>query len=346
MRERIWGAKNLAPFFGPQSTQIGEAWYSHEENTVINGPLAGATLGSLVSDLGFALLGDSHRVSTDKNNSGIETQHNETAIPAPHFPVLSKLIFTAEQLSVQVHPSDEYAIAHENSPGKTEMWHIVHAERGASVALGLTAKLTPDQLRKASENGEIEDFLNWIPVKSGDTFLVLPGTLHSIGPNLVLCEIQQNSDLTYRFYDFSRLGKDGIPRTLHIDRAMAVTNQEATPERISSFRFPDKIWKREFLVACPYFATEKLCLSNSLVYYPDRARFHMLIFIDGNGQVGEYHYRKGDGYLIPAYAEPFLLQPATTTTAIRSYVPHLPSLNDELKKAGASNEQLHNLLVE
>ena len=346
MRERIWGARDLAPIFGPQNTSIGEAWYSFEENAVANGPAAGRPLGELVSELGAALMGDSYRPSDLARRSADDPQNRIASRPTPYFPLLSKLIFTTDKLSVQVHPDDEYALAHENGPGKTEMWHVVQAAPGASIALGLTKQLTPDQLRDAAHSGEIGNWLNWVPVHEGDTFLVAPGTLHSIGPNLVLCEIQQNSDLTYRFHDFGRLGTDGMPRPLHIDRAVAVTRQESRPEPIPPLKFPDPIWIRELLVACPYFAAERLRWSESLTYRPDRDRFHLLIFLEGAGRIGEHSYQKGDGYLVPAHADPFPLEPISSTTAIRSYVPDLRSLRDELQQAGANNEQLRSVLVE
>ena len=346
MRAKIWGARDLAPIFGPQNSSIGEAWYSYEENAVGNGPLAGITLGELVSDLGAALMGDSYRPSDLTRRSADDPQNRGAASPTPYFPLLSKLIFTTDKLSVQVHPDDEYALAHEDGPGKTEMWYVVDAAPGASIALGLTKRLTTDQLRDAAHSGEIGNCLNWVPVHKDDTFLVAPGTLHSIGPDLVLCEIQQNSDLTYRFYDFGRLGTDGVPRPLHIDRAVAVTRQESRPPAIPPIRFADQIWQRELLVACPYFATERLRCREPLTYRPDRARFHLLIFLEGDGRIGEYRYRKGDGYLVPAHAEPFMLQPVSATTVVRSYVPDLAALRDELHQAGAGDEQLRGVLVE
>ena len=346
MREKIWGARDLAPIFGPQNSPIGEAWYSYEENAVANGPFAGLTVGELVTDLGAPLMGDSYRPSALTRRSADDPQNRETARPTPYFPLLSKLIFTTDKLSVQVHPDDDYALAHEDGPGKTEMWYVVHAAPGASIALGLTKRLTPDQLRDAARGGEIGDWLNWVPVHKGDTFLVAPGTLHSIGPKLVLCEIQQNSDLTYRFHDFGRLGTDGLPRPLHIDRAVAVTRQESRSEPIPPIRFPDQVCRRELLVACPYFATERLRWNQSVIYRPDRARFHLLIFLEGDGRIGEYGYRKGDGYLVPAHAEPFPLQPVSPTTALRGYVPDLNALRDELRRSGADEEQLRGVLVE
>ena len=177
-------------------------------------------------------------------------------------------------------------------------------------------------------------------------FLSRPEPCTVSEPNLVLCEMQQNSDLTYRFYDFGRPGADGLPRPLHIDQAVAVTRQENRPQPIPPIRFADQIWQRELLVACPYFATERLRWSESLTYRPNRARFHLLIFLEGAGRIGEYRYRKGDGYLVPAHAEPFLLQPVSATTAIRGYVPDLAALRDELRQAGANEEQLRSVLVE
>ena len=131
MRAKIWGARDLAPIFGPQNSSIGEAWYSYEENAVANGPLASLTLGELVSDLGAALMGDSYRPSDLTRRSADDPQNSEAASPTPYFPLLTKLIFTTDKLSVQVHPDDEYALAHEDGPGKTEMWYVVDAAPGA-----------------------------------------------------------------------------------------------------------------------------------------------------------------------------------------------------------------------
>ena len=133
------------------------------------------------------------------------------------FPLLVKFIFTSERLSIQVHPNDEFAALHENSRGKTEMWHILHADDGATIALGFTRPLSAEELRSAITDGSVEDLLNWVPVQAGDTLFAPAGTIHAIGHGIVLCEIQQNSDVTYRLYDYGR------PRELHLERGLKVS---------------------------------------------------------------------------------------------------------------------------
>ena len=247
-RERIWGSYDLAPVFGRQERKIGEAWYSFDENIIANGPLKGRTLAELIAEYGHRLTGGSDPSVAPKNRglsqatpsepfSESEPQAARSGLSsffrgptANTFPILAKLLFTSDRLSVQVHPNDDYAQAHEGSPGKTEMWYVLAAEPGASVALGLTKTLSGDELRQAALSGEIEKYLNWVKVHPGQTIFVPAGTLHAIGPGLVLCEIQQNSDVTYRFYDFGRLDADGQPRELHIDKAVDVT-EPATPPR-------------------------------------------------------------------------------------------------------------------
>ena len=133
-------------------------------------------------------------------------------------PLLIKFIFTAEKLSVQVHPADDYARLHHNSRGKTEMWHILAAEPGAQIAAGFRRPITSDELDAAARSGEIENLLQWFDARPGDTFFIPAGTVHAIGAGLTLCEIQQHSDITYRLYDYGR------PRELHLDRAIAVSD--------------------------------------------------------------------------------------------------------------------------
>jgi mannose-6-phosphate isomerase len=253
-------------------------------------------------------------------------------------------LFTADKLSVQVHPDDAYALRHDGGPGKTEMWFVVHAAAGASVALGLTKQLTPEAMRAAAEDGTIEQFLRWVPVLAGQTLFVEPGTLHSIGPGLVLWEIQQNSDLTYRFFDFGRLGDDGKPRPLHIGQAVAVTKQEAHPGPTPAFRFPGAPANRELLAACPYFAGERLEWEGTLDYTPDADHADLLMFLRGEGRIGEDVYAAGDAYLVPAEAPPFAIAASSRTEVIRSYVPDLDVLRKELLQAGANLRQMQRLV--
>src|SRR5579863_10722473 len=146
----------------------------------------------------------------------------EVWFEAAHGLPLVKFLFTTEKLSVQVHPGDAYARQHHGSPGKTEMWYILAAEPGARIAAGFREPLTPEQARAAAVSGEIEGLLQWFDARPGDAFFIPAGTVHAIGAGLVLCEIQQNSDVTYRLYDYNRPGADGQPRPLHLEKALDV----------------------------------------------------------------------------------------------------------------------------
>jgi mannose-6-phosphate isomerase len=356
LRPKIWGSRDLSPIFPAQPEEIGEAWYSFEENSVANGPFAGRTLGELVEHLGRRLMGSSYEPSGLRRRAAGEIERNKNQQPQFYFPILSKLLFASQHLSVQVHPDDSYALAREGGPGKTEMWYIVDAKPGAQLVLGLKRTMTPVELCRTAASGDIESSLNWVPVKKGETLFISPGTLHTIGAGIVICEIQQNSDLTYRFYDFGRLGSDGKPRELHIEQAAAVTRQAPHPGALSPFCFPDAAnaegsAQRELLAACRYFASERLSWSGVVPYNPDPSRCHLLIFLEGSGTLAgddwdPAHYQPGDAYLIPAECAPFAARTASPSLAIRSYVPDLPKLREELESSGASREEFEPLLMD
>jgi len=320
-REKIWGSQDLSPLFGYQSRRIGEVWYSFEANTITNGSWAGQTLRELMLRDSAGLMGNAFRPGSLPRRSTGEAGRAKNSTAPPYFPILVKFLFTGDKLSVQVHPDDAYAREHEDGPGKTEMWYVSRADPGACLALGLTTALTKDELREVARSGEIARYLNWVEVKQGDAIFSPPGTLHSIGPGLALCEIQQNSDLTYRFFDFGRLGEDGHPRPLHIDQAVEVTRLElhGAPEQRVSFHRGDL--KGETLLVCDYFAVERLSRSTSLVYPADPSRMHLLVFLEGRGALGVEAYQPGDVYLIPAALPPCEWRPAEATVALRTYVP-------------------------
>ncbi len=346
-RERIWGSHDLAPVFGKQDRKIGEAWYSFDENTIANGPLEGRTLADLIAEYGPKLLGESaskdgrpvpappgenwglsQAPSSEPQSQG-ESQKARSGLSPffpgppskPNFPILAKLLFTNDRLSVQVHPNDDYAREHEDSPGKTEMWYVLAAKPGASVALGLTRVLSKDDLREAAITGEIERYLNWVEVDAGEAFFIPAGTLHAIGPGLVLCEIQQNSDITYRFYDFGRLDTHGEPRELHIEKAVAVTELQPHPGRIEPFRFPDQDWTRDLFVASPHFAAEHWAWDKPIKYPNKPNQADLLIFLQGEGSISGHPYTPGDAYLLPATLHNIELTPTSPTQAIRAYLP-------------------------
>ncbi len=224
----------------------------------------------------------------------------------PPLPLLVKFIFTEEPLSVQVHPGDAYARAHDNSPGKTEMWHVLRADPGAVIGMGLKEAVTPERLRQASLSGEIEQMLNWVVVAPGDTFHIPSGTIHAIGAGVVLCEIQQQSDVTYRLYDYGR------PRELHLDRAVDV-----------SVRGP---WERQspppgFIAWCPYFATRRLEFHVASTIEADPHRFQVLIVLQGQGSLAGQLFKPGEAWYLPPDVKPFDIEPEGTVQFLLTYVP-------------------------
>lgn len=201
-------------------------------------------------------------------------------------PTLVKLLFTEERLSVQVHPADDYAAEHENSRGKTEMWHVLRADPGAAVAVGLRERVSPERLRELAESGEIEEYLNWIEVHPGDTVFVPAGTIHAIGPGLALCEIQQHSDVTYRLYDYGR------GRELHLDKSIDVA--DAGPYT------PPSDLPAGYIAHCPYFAVRTLHVHGRARVEPLRDRFELLIPIEGEGTIAGQAFRSGEVWHVPA----------------------------------------------
>lgn len=219
-------------------------------------------------------------------------------------PILVKFVFTSDRLSVQVHPDDEFAAAHEKSRGKTEMWYVLRAEPGARIALGLRQAISRERLRESALSGEIEELLNWVDVTAGDAFFVPAGTVHAIGGGLALCEIQQYSDITYRLYDYGR------PRELHLDKALQVASTEASsPEPVV------------LPIDCKYFHTELAKTASPLRYTPEPGRFHLLIFVSGSGHIAEQPFREGETWMVPRGAVPFLIQPDEPVKFLRTWAP-------------------------
>jgi mannose-6-phosphate isomerase len=219
-------------------------------------------------------------------------------------PLLVKFVFTSDRLSVQVHPDDEFAQAHENSRGKTEMWYVLRADPGARIAAGFRQSISRGRLRESALNGEIEDLLQWVDVKAGDAFYVPAGTVHAIGGGLALCEIQQYSDITYRLYDYGR------PRELHLEKAIQVASTEAG--RAGPVPLP---------IDCKYFHTELAKTSTPLRYSPEAGRFHLLIFLSGTGNIAGQPFREGETWLVPAGASPFSIQPSEPVKFLRTWAP-------------------------
>ena len=212
----------------------------------------------------------------------------------PYFPLLIKLIDAKENLSVQVHPSDEYALKHEHSFGKTEMWYVLSADEGSGLYIGLNDNYSKEQIKQKLNDGSILEALNFYEVKAGDVFLINSGTIHAIGKGVRIIEIQQNSDLTYRLYDYNRVGKDGKPRELHIEKALNV---------IDLHKYQKEESKGELLEDTKYFKVAKKEINKELLLKADQGSFMSFTFIDGKGKVNDIDYQIYDTFFLPSGKE-------------------------------------------
>jgi len=221
-------------------------------------------------------------------------------------PILVKLLYTSAKLSVQVHPDDR-----DGEPGKTEMWHVLRAEPGATLGLGFREPISRERLREASLSGEIEHLLRWIPVTAGETYFAPAHTVHAIGPGLVLCEIQQNCDTTYRLYDYGR------PRPLHLDRATQVADLVPHP----GVSIPEPAGPgREVLVRSPHFVTEALCTTGAF-RYRNEGCYELLIAVEGEGLIAGKPFRAGEVWLVPPCRGVYAIESAAPARWLRTWKP-------------------------
>jgi mannose-6-phosphate isomerase len=209
----------------------------------------------------------------------------------PFFPMLIKFIDASDNLSIQVHPSDTYALANENSFGKTEMWYIVDATEGAGIYLGLKETTSREAFECAIRENRLCNILNFYPVKAGECYFIPAGTVHAIGKGCLIYEIQQSSNITYRVYDYGRVGKDGKPRELHIDKAIEVS----TLTKYEAPKFDDGV-----LGSCEYFTAKKFTIDGGRVLTATDLSFHAITVIEGSGSVAGISFNKGDTLFIPA----------------------------------------------
>jgi mannose-6-phosphate isomerase len=315
---RIWGARDLSPLFPEHSKEIepiGEAWLTGNECAFASGEFAGHTLGDVWPSL-------------TAEWTGTRLQD------LPRIPLLVKFILPEEKLSVQVHPDDAYAREHEaeaGGVGKTEMWYVVSARPGAAVRVGLGGHVTRESFHDAVTAGSVEDCMGSVPVHAGDAVFVPAGTTHTICPGMVLCEIQQHSDITYRVFDYNRIGADGKPRALHLRQALNVMRfGEQRGGLCDPVHFTHGAVTETFYAACPYFATERweFCERVAAATLPER--FELLIFLAGEGRIefadGTENFGPAQVWLLPAALGAYHLAPDSQTTLLRSYVPDLSYL--------------------
>ncbi len=220
----------------------------------------------------------------------------ENAAKFPFFPVLIKLIDSADNLSVQVHPSDEYALKNEGQFGKTEMWYIVEAEEGAGIYLGFRRDVTAEEFGKAIEDNTVLELLNFFPVKKGEHYFIAAGTVHAIGKGCLIAEIQQNSNLTYRVYDYNRKDASGKGRELHIEKAKRVANLH----RFENCPYSEAYNGGTRIGKCAYFTVTKYVLTGEKKLSADRKSFNAVTFVSGQGTIAGREARKGDTFFVPA----------------------------------------------
>lgn len=250
LHETIWGGRRLEQegwkALPAGTTLIGESWETEVSTIVQNGPEAGKTLGQVVEEAGSALLGS-----------------QAITIFGNRFPLLAKFIDAQAQLSVQVHPKDDYAAMHEGGKlGKTEFWYILAAEPGAKIIYGFKHQTDHSTVEQAIHHTQLEQLLHEEPVQAGDVVFVPAGTVHAIGAGVLLYELQEYSDITYRMYDYGRLTAEGKPRELHVERSLAVSDYTTAPQvKVRPISLPDTHgYEERCLVACRYFLTRELQL--------------------------------------------------------------------------------------
>jgi mannose-6-phosphate isomerase len=261
------------------------------------------------------------------------------------FPLLVKFIFAEQKLSVQVHPGDDYAARHElaaGGRGKTEMWYAVRARGGAEVMVGLKPGVTPEKFKRAIVDGTAEDCLEHIPMRTGNAIFVPAGTAHTIGPGLVLCEIQQHSDITYRVYDYNRRDAQGKLRDLHIEKALQVIQfGEQSGGKIDPVRISRGAVTETYFVACRYFAAEKWEFAERIASTTSREHCDLLIILEGYGAIRcgseSVDYSPAQTWLVPAALGAYQLNPAARTMLLRTYLPtHIDEFARKLADQGVS----------
>lgn len=284
-KDYIWGGEKLRSIYGKNTdmTPLAESWElsCHKDglSVIDGGEYDGKTLESYINE--------------HKGCLGTYCKSNE-------LPILIKLIDAQDNLSVQVHPNDEQAKEWENQNGKTEMWYVVQADKGAQMTCGVKKDITKEELQKAIAENTVEELLNTAPSRKGDVFFVEAGTVHAIGKGNVIAEIQQNSNVTYRLYDYGRVGKDGKPRELHIEKGVKASNcKKSEPREIPTCSDGTRL-----LGSCEYFAVKEIKLSKATTLCADEKSYHAIIVVDGETELVTENYtqkiKSGETVFIPA----------------------------------------------
>ncbi|HEY4053465.1 MAG TPA: type I phosphomannose isomerase catalytic subunit [Terriglobales bacterium] len=304
---RPWGRLDLSPIYPRHfDEKIGESWLTGDNCKVQNGAHAGKSLAELSSRFQRELVGEAPRESD-------------------RFPLLLKFLFPQEKLSVQVHPDDDAAREIGQPCGKTECWYVVHADSGAEIGLGLKKGTTRAEFEQSVHENRAEELLNWIKVSAGDMIYVAGGTVHTLGPGSIIVETQQQSDTTFRLYDYGR------PRELHLKDGLRVIKENVSSGKVRPRAFSnlDSNGNRTRpLVASEYFTVEQFSLSSEQAFaeLPGKSSAQILVAIDGGGALvaegfDPVEFAKGDAVALPATIRRFRIQPRQELQFLRSYVP-------------------------
>ncbi len=320
LKDYIWGGRNLETAFGrnlPPDTNIAESWeiaaHKDGQSIVTNGEYAGMTLSAVHEKLGIGLIGTRNQWAQDRDK----------------FPLLVKLLDANRPLSVQVHPDDAYALANEgNELGKTEMWYVLAAEPDAAVIYGVTKGNSAETFQQAVADGNLEPHMHYLPVKAGDFVDVPAGTLHAILGGILIAEIQQNSNTTYRVYDWNRMGHDGKPRPLHLEQALATINfDQVEPAKCEPLEIISTAGvTRSRLVSNRYFTVEKVEIEAGTSYQGqcDGSTFEIWGIIEGTAKIKSANaavaLEQIQFCLLPAKMGSFEINSQSATTFLRAYV--------------------------
>lgn len=289
-KDYIWGGNRLREEYGKQldSDRIAESWelscHKDGQSVITGGEFDGKTLSDYIAAKGKGVLG--------KNCGRFE-----------YFPVLIKLIDAKDNLSVQVHPSNEYALRVEGEYGKTEMWYIVDCDPGAELLYGFKHEISKEEFAERIANNTLLEVTNNVPVHKGDVFFIESGTLHAIGKGILIAEIQQNSNTTYRIYDYGRVGKDGKPRELHVDKALDVTKLAPAEQYPETPVEKKDGYDIKLLSKCEYFTTYRVNVDTKAELDADENSFNSILVLEGEPVIsgGEtVSAKKGESVFISA----------------------------------------------
>ena len=286
-KDYLWGGTRLRDEYGKECDfdKVAESWelscHKDGPSVVADGEDKGLTLREYIEKHGRQVLGSDCDAFDD-------------------FPILIKLIDAKDNLSVQVHPDNDYAQRVEGEYGKTEMWYVVDCDEGAELLYGFKHEISKEEFAERIENNTLLEVTNNVPVHKGDVFFIKAGTLHAIGKGILIAEIQQNSNTTYRIYDYGRVGKDGKPRELHVEKAKDVTKLAPAEQYPASPVEKHDGYDSKLMASCDYFTTYVMNIDGEAALTADEKSFNSLLILDGEVTVGGVKAKKGDSVFITA----------------------------------------------